>query len=44
MEAIKNIEDAVATNNFDLRKLKKTIERVECQTREVQLLKVKKEM
>lgn len=30
MEAIKNIKDDVAEDNYNLKKLEKTIERVEC--------------
>lgn len=30
MEAIKNIKDEVAEDNYNLKKLQKTIERVEC--------------
>jgi hypothetical protein len=44
MEKIKNIKFDVAKGEYDMKKYDLTIQKVECETREVQLLKVKKEM
>ena len=44
MNEIKTIKYEVEEHNYQLKKKLLTIERIEQQTREVQLLKVKKEM
>ena len=44
MDEIKTIKYEVEAHNYQLKKKLLTIERIEQQTREVQLLKVKKEM
>lgn len=44
MDEIKTIKYEVEEHNYQLKKKLLTIERIEQQTREVQLLKVKKEM
>ena len=44
MDEIKKIKYEVEEHNYQLKKKLLTIERIEQQTREVQLLKVKKEM
>ncbi|KRX02904.1 WD40-repeat-containing domain [Pseudocohnilembus persalinus] len=44
MEEIKTNQDKVSEDNYNLKKLEKSIEKVENEIREIQLLKVKKEM
>lgn len=44
LEDIKNIKFYVENKNYELQKKELTIQKLECETKEVQLLKVKKEM